>query len=81
MNISLKKQPDAIRVLVVDDHAIIRKGLKEVLELVPDILFQGEAENGLEAIRQNAVLRPDVILMDMVMPGMDGIEAIKQIKS
>jgi NarL family two-component system response regulator LiaR len=81
VNISLKKQPDAIRVLVVDDHAIIRKGLKEVLELVPDILFQGEAENGLEAIRQNALLRPDVILMDMIMPGMDGIEAIKQIKS
>jgi len=81
VNISLKKQPDAIRVLVVDDHAIIRKGIKEVLELVPDILFEGEAENGLEAIRQNAVLKPDVILMDMVMPGMDGIEAIKQIKS
>ena len=81
MNISLKKQTDAIRVLVVDDHAIIRKGIKEVLELVPDILFEGEAENGFEAIRQNAALQPDVILMDMVMPNMDGIEAIKQIKS
>ena len=81
MSPSPKKQADAIRILVVDDHAIIRKGLKEVLENIPDIIFAGEAENGFEAVRQNEVLKPDVILMDMVMPGMDGIEAIKQIKS
>ena len=68
-----------IRVLVVDDHAIIRKGIKAVLELVPDMDLIGEAENGLEAIRQDERLHPDVILMDLVMPDMDGIEAIRRI--
>jgi DNA-binding NarL/FixJ family response regulator len=70
-----------IRVLVVDDHAIIRRGMKAVLELVPDILIVGEAGNGLEAVKQAAKLQPDVILMDLVMPGMDGIEATRQIKA
>ena len=69
-----------IRVMVVDDHAIIRKGIKAVLELVPDMEIVGEAENGLEAIRLDEQLNPDVILMDLVMPDMDGIESIRQIK-
>lgn len=69
-----------IRVLVVDDHAIIRKGIKAVLELVPDMELAGEAKNGLEAIQLDATLHPDVTLMDLVMPDMDGIEAIRQIK-
>jgi NarL family two-component system response regulator LiaR len=66
--------------MVVDDHAIIRKGIKAVLELVPDVDMVGEAENGLDAIRQDEVLHPDVILMDLMMPDMDGIEAIRKIK-
>lgn len=70
-----------IRVLVVDDHAIIRKGIRAVLELVPDIDLVGEAENGQDAIQQDQALQPDVVLMDLVMPGMDGIEAIQKIKS
>jgi len=70
----------AIRVLVVDDHAIIRKGIKAMLELVPDIELAGEAENGLQAVELEKELHPDVILMDLMMPEMDGIAAIKEIK-
>jgi NarL family two-component system response regulator LiaR len=82
----MNQQPDntsgeeKIRVLVVDDHAIIRKGMKAVLELVPDIQIVGEAGNGLEAVKQAEKLQPEVILMDLVMPEMDGIEAIRRIK-
>jgi two-component system, NarL family, response regulator LiaR len=70
----------AIRVLVVDDHAIIRKGIKAVLELVPDMELAGEAENGLQAVELEKELKPDVILMDLMMPEMDGIACIKEIK-
>jgi len=70
----------AIRVLVVDDHAIIRKGIKAMLELVPDIELAGEAENGMQAVELEKELQPDVILMDLMMPEMDGIAAIKEIK-
>jgi len=69
-----------IRIMVVDDHTIIRKGIKAVLELVPDMEIVGEAGNGLEAIQLDEKLNPDVILMDLVMPDMDGIESIRQIK-
>ena len=69
-----------IRVLVADDHAIIRKGMKAVLELVPDIQIVGEAQNGLEAVTQAKDLHPDVILMDLVMPEKNGMEAIREIK-
>ena len=71
---------EPIRVLVVDDHAIIRKGVKAVLDLVPDIEFVGEAENGKQAIKKDLELRPDVILMDLMMPEMDGIACIRAIK-
>lgn len=70
-----------IRVLVVDDHAIIRKGIKAVLELVADMDMVGEAENGAEAVRLERELEPDVVLMDLMMPEVDGIAAIKQIKA
>jgi len=69
-----------IRVFVADDHAIVRRGIAAVLEIVPDIEVVGEAKNGGEAIAQVERLRPDVILMDLVMPEMDGIEAIRRIK-
>lgn len=74
------QKPGIIRVLVVDDHAIIRKGIGAVLDLVPDIDLVGEAENGKQAIILDRELAPDVILMDLMMPEMDGIECIKQIK-
>jgi NarL family two-component system response regulator LiaR len=70
-----------IRVFVADDHAIVRKGIAAVLEIVPDIEVVGEAENGRDAVHRVEQLRPDVILMDLVMPEMDGIEAIRRIKN
>jgi len=72
---------ETIRVLVVDDHAIIRKGIRAVLDLVPDVDLVGEAENGMQAVKLDAELAPDVILMDLMMPQMDGITCIKQIKT
>jgi len=69
-----------IRVFVADDHAIVRKGIAAVLEIVSDIDVVGEAENGRDAVIQVEKLKPDVILMDLVMPDMDGIEAIRRIK-
>jgi NarL family two-component system response regulator LiaR len=68
-----------IRILVVDDHPVIRKGIKAMLAGEEDIVVAGEATNGKEALDQVARLQPDVILMDLVMPEMDGIEAIRQI--
>ena len=68
-----------IRVLIADDHAIVRKGLRALLTTEPDIEVAGEAADGRAAVREAARLRPDVILMDLVMPEMDGIEAIRHI--
>jgi len=68
-----------IRVLVVDDHAIVRDGIQSLLATEPDIECVGEAANGAEAVSKAQILHPDVILMDLVMPEMDGIEAIHQI--
>jgi NarL family two-component system response regulator LiaR len=70
-----------IRVLIVDDHAIVRKGVKALLDEVENIDVIGEASNGKEAVGQAVKLNPDVILMDLEMPVMDGVEAISQITS
>jgi NarL family two-component system response regulator LiaR len=70
---------DKIRVFVVDDHAIVREGIQSLLATEPDIECVGEAANGSDAVSKVRILRPDVILMDLVMPEMDGIEAIHQI--
>jgi NarL family two-component system response regulator LiaR len=68
-----------IQVLVVDDHDIVRQGLRALLSEYEDIEVVGEAVNGLEAIQEVERLKPDVVLMDLVMPEMDGIEAIGHI--
>jgi len=68
-----------IRVLVVDDHAIVRDGICALLATRPDIEVVGEASNGQEAVSQAQDLMPDVILMDLMMPVMDGIQAIQHI--
>jgi len=70
-----------IRLLIVDDHAIIRAGLQALLQVVPDMEVVGEAINGREAVDLAEKLAPDVILMDLVMPEMDGIQAIRKILS
>jgi NarL family two-component system response regulator LiaR len=69
-----------IRILVVDDHSVVRQGLKMFLGLDPDFEIVGEAENGAEAVKMTGELKPDVVLMDMLMPVMDGIEATKAIR-
>lgn len=70
-----------IRVLVADDHLIIRQGLQLILETADDLQLVGEAEDGLQAIQQSAELKPDVVLMDLRMPGMDGITAIERLRA
>lgn len=69
-----------IRVLIADDHHVVRRGLMVFLKTQKDIEVVGEAKNGLEAVELAEKLEPDVILMDLVMPELDGIEATKKIK-
>jgi NarL family two-component system response regulator LiaR len=69
-----------IRILIADDHAMVRQGLRMFLGLDPDLEVVGEAANGQEAVELTANLLPDVVLMDLVMPGMDGIAATEIIR-
>ena len=71
--------PASIRVLVVDDHAVVRSGLGAVLLAFDDLEMVGEASSGEEALRKCEQLQPDVVLMDLVMPGMDGTAATRAI--
>ena len=70
-----------IRVLIVDDHAVVRTGLKVFLDLQPDIEVVGEAADGTEGVAMARRLEPDVMLMDLLMPNMDGVTAIGRIKA
>jgi two-component system, NarL family, response regulator LiaR len=71
----------AIRVLITDDHGVVRQGLRMFLSLDPDIQVVGEASNGREALAMVRDLEPDVVLMDLLMPVMDGISATKAIRA
>ncbi len=71
---------DTIRILLVDDHQVVREGLRRMLELEPDLKVVGEAANAKEVLEQVETLLPEVILMDIKMPGMDGIELTRQLK-
>ena len=71
--------PNCIRVLIVDDHDMVRKGLSVLLQAFDDLELVGEARDGLEAISMSDKLDPDVILMDLIMPQMNGIEATRVI--
>ena len=72
---------ESIRILIADDHLIVREGLQTILDTAPDLELVGEARDGIEAVKLAGELLPDVVLMDLRMPRMDGIEAIRQIKA
>jgi NarL family two-component system response regulator LiaR len=73
--------PERIRVLLVDDHRVVRMGLRAFFDLQPDIEVVGEAADGSEGVAMARRLQPDVVLMDLLLPNMDGVEAIGRIKA
>jgi two-component system, NarL family, response regulator LiaR len=74
-----KSEGERVRVLIVDDHAVVREGLRNFLGMLPGIELVGEAGSGVEALELAARVRPNVVLMDLVMPQMDGIEATRRL--
>jgi len=72
---------EVIRVYIAEDHQIVRRGIRQLLSTEADLEVIGEASNGKEAVADMDKLKPDIVLMDLVMPVMDGIEAIRQIKA
>src|SRR5258707_473227 len=71
---------EAISILITDDHALVRQGIRDFLELQPDLSVIGEADSGEAALKLAGELAPDVVLMDLVMPGMSGVEATRRVK-
>ena len=75
----MTEQLEKIKVLIVDDHQVVRQGLRTFLELQDDVIVTGEASDGLEAVEMVRQHKPDVVLMDLVMPRLDGISAMRQV--
>ena len=73
--------PPRIRILLVDDHAMVRRGMRDFLDLHDDLEVVGEAADGLEALAATDALLPDVVVMDLLMPGLDGIAATTELKA
>ena len=71
---------ETIRILLIDDHSVVRSGLGQMLELEEDLKVVGEASNAEEALKIVDIVSPDIILMDIKMPGMDGVRLTKEIK-
>ena len=71
---------DPVTVFIVDDHSVVRMGLKAYFDTLPDIELLGDAGSGEEAVKMIEELAPDVVLMDLVMPGIDGVEATRQVR-
>lgn len=70
----------SIKILIADDHAVVREGLRSYIQIQPDMDVVGEAINGIEVVKKARSMKPDIILIDIVMPQQNGIEAIKQLK-
>jgi DNA-binding NarL/FixJ family response regulator len=77
--LSPEREPAPVRVLLADDHDILRDGLRALLEMAPDVAVAGEARTGRDAVAEAERLRPDVVLMDISMPELDGVEATRRI--
>jgi DNA-binding NarL/FixJ family response regulator len=75
-----EQRPLPLRILIAEDHALVRAGIKALLSQDPEFEIVGEADNGRDAVRAAGELKPDVVLMDLTMPGMNGMEAILDIK-
>lgn len=71
---------ETIRILIVDDHTMVREGLRAFIAARPHLTLAGEATNGLDAVAEARAKQPDIILLDLVMPEMDGVQAIREIK-
>ena len=75
------KKPQQVRIVIADDHPIFRDGLRRLLEAEPDLKVLGEASDGAEAVKQARHLKPDILLLDLAMPRMPGLEALRDLSS